>query len=123
MTVRRTAEDVAAWERLVAQVLGSIGNPGRQTIDLERAAHKAAKAVFPAEPYTQANPWNALLAASRRFASLTTMERLDAAGELEAALAAAQAHHAVGSGGATIGRAATEPEPPPRLPYRADIDG
>lgn len=112
MTPRRTAEDVAAWKALSAEVLACARNPARATLDLERAVRKARKAVLPAPPFTAENPWYKLLLIAERFGGEIAAHRLDMASTLQEALTLAQ-------GG---------PNPsgegePPRLPFRRDIDG
>lgn len=119
MSVRLTASDVAAWVGLVAQVERSLVRPQRSTLELERACDRARKAVLPVPPYSPENPYIALLRTASAFVGMTSQDRAVARDGLDAALVAAQALRPIETGEASpLG-----PRPPPKRPFRADIDG
>lgn len=118
MNGRRTAEDVTSWTVFASQVERAVRSPDRSMVDLDRACARAYRAVLPCEPYTAQNPWLACLNLAQRFAGSLAVNRVDMAGDLEAALIAAQAHCQL-----RLGVPAPPERPAPQLPFRRDIDG
>ncbi|HEV2530928.1 hypothetical protein [Phenylobacterium sp.] len=92
MTVRRSAEDVAAWVRFAAAAEAAVRRPIDIPTALERASRAARKAVLPCEPYSPANPWVTALRVAQEFCGCLATGRMDRATDLETALEDAQAH-------------------------------
>lgn len=118
--IAATQADLLAWGELLAQAERCAAKPTLNTEALERALRHAGKAVVPAGELTRANPFIALLDVAQRFTHETMLGRCAAVPELLAAIAAADAARRVER---TDPAPAVEPEPPPVLPFRRDIDG
>lgn len=120
MSVRRSAEDVAAWVRFASAAEAAWQKPVDIPTALERACRSAGKAVLPCEPFTPSNPWVVALRVAREFCGCLAIGRLDRAPDLQAALEAAQAHCRLQTEHGAANGHQVEPERHVRLPHADD---